>query len=216
MRNYLQYITLNTLRFNFHYFPFSTAIRFPVFVSRQTKLSFRRGEVVLNSVKTGVVKIGFGGVGIFDRSRSRTIWEVAGKVIFHGKCNMGHGSRVSVNKTGVLEFGDKFVISAESAIVCSKHISFGDGCLLSWDILVMDTDFHNIYSSDGTCVNAPAEIIIGDNVWVGCRATIMKGVVIAPGSIIGAGAVITKSCSSSNSIYAGHNKFIKTDVRWEH
>lgn len=80
----------------------------------------------------------------------------------------------------------------------------------------MDTDFHNIYSSDGTCVNAPAEIIIGDNVWIGCRATIMKGVVIAPGSIIGAGAVITKSCSSPNSIYAGHNKFIKTDVRWEH
>lgn len=216
MINILQYITINTLRFNFHYFPFSTAIKLPVFVSRKTKLSQLKGTVVLNDIQTGIVKIGFGNVGIFDKARSRTMWQVSGMVIFKGKANIGHGAKLSVHSGGILEFGDKFAISAESSIVCSKRIRFGNENLLSWDILIMDTDLHKIYSIDGTCINEPAEIIIGNNIWIGCRATILKGVVIASGSVIGAGAIISKSCLYQNAIYIGSNKIIKTDIKWAH
>ena len=36
-------------------------------------------------------------------------------------------------------------------------------------------------------------VVIEDDVWVGCNATILKGVTISRGSIIAAGAVVTKS-----------------------
>lgn len=40
-----------------------------------------------------------------------------------------------------------------------------------------------------------APVIIEDGVWCGANVTILKGVTIGRGSIIAAGAVVTKSCS---------------------
>lgn len=215
MKNIFQYLTLNTIIFNFHYFPLGVAIKLPVFVSRNTKLSSLNGAVILDNAKTGVVKIGFGDVGIFDKSRSRTIWQVNGKVYFHGRAIIGHGSKISVHKDGQVDFGCNFNISAESSIVCSKQISFGDGCLLSWDILIMDTDLHKIYDNNSKeQVNNSKDIIVGDNVWVGCRTTILKGVKIANGCVVAAGSVITKSCTEQNSIYTDKKESLRTNICW--
>ena len=52
-----------------------------------------------------------------------------------------------------------------------KSINFGDDNLLSWDILMMDTDFHKIISSDGEERNKPSAIDVGNHVWIGCRVT---------------------------------------------
>lgn len=80
----------NTLYFNFHYFPLNIAVRLPVIVSAKTKFAHMGGKVVLNcdSPKTGMIRIGFGYVGIFDYKFSRTIWENNGCVVFSGgdKC----------------------------------------------------------------------------------------------------------------------------------
>lgn len=40
------------------------------------------------------------------------------------------------------------------------------------------------------------ETIIGDDVWIGANATIMRGVVIADGAIVAAGSVVTKNVSA--------------------
>jgi len=47
-------------------------------------------------------------------------------------------------------------------------------------------------------------VIIGDNVWIGANAVILPEVTIANGCIIGAGAVVTKSCKEENCIIAGN------------
>ena len=88
-------------------------------------------------------KSGFGDAGHYDRKRSRGIWQVSGTVSFGGKASIGHGSKLSVR--GHLSLGADFNMTAESTIVCAKEIRFGDDCLLSWDILVMDTDEHPLY-----------------------------------------------------------------------
>ena len=133
-----------TLRFNFHYFPFATALKLPVVVSHRTYMRELHGKVELpKKVETAMVKIGFGDVGHYDRKRSRGIWQVSGTVSFGGKASIGHGSKLSVR--GDLKLGAGFNMTAESAIVCAKEITFGDDCLLAWDVLVMDTDEHPIY-----------------------------------------------------------------------
>ncbi|WJH37282.1 hypothetical protein N6H14_05985 [Paenibacillus sp. CC-CFT747] len=45
-------------------------------------------------------------------------------------------------------------------------------------------------------------IVIGDGVWIGTRATVLPGVRIGDGSVIAAGAVVTKDCAP-HGIYAG-------------
>lgn len=53
------------------------------------------------------------------------------------------------------------------------------------------------------------DVIIEDDVWVGCNVTILKGVTIGRGSIVAAGAVVTKSCKRYSIIGGNPSKLIK-------
>ena len=162
----------------------------------------------------GAIKIGFGDVGIFDQIKSRTIWQVSGNVEFRGKANIGHGSKLSIS--GNLLIGKNFNITAESSIIVKKEIAIGKNVLISWDSLIMDTDFHKIYNIERECINEPSKITIGDNVWIGCRTLILKGVEIENGTIVGAGSVVSKSIKDKNCIAVGQPcKAIKYNVTWE-
>ena len=46
-------------------------------------------------------------------------------------------------------------------------------------------------------------IVIGNDVWIGAQATILKGVEIADGAVVGAGSVVTKSVPP-NAIVVGN------------
>lgn len=210
-------INIKTLYFNFKYLPFKDALKLPIFISSNVYLLETKGEIILNCpIKTGTIQIGFGKIGIFDRKRSRSIWQVSGKVIFNGIANIGHGSKISINNDAVLELGNNFTITAETEIVAQKHIKIGNDVLMSWNCLVMDTDFHKIYNKNNICINSPQPIIIGDKVWIGCRTVILKGSNIADNSIIGANSLVNKDISSQSGIFGGNPiKFIKEDVNWQ-
>ena len=53
------------------------------------------------------------------------------------------------------------------------------------------------------------DVIIEDDVWVGCNVTILKGVVIGKGSIVAAGSVVTKSCQPYSIIGGNPAKLLK-------
>lgn len=206
-----------TVYFNFKYFNFATAIKLPVLISHRVVLLDTNGKIHINcdSISTGMIKIGFGSVGIFDSKRSRTIWQVSGNVVFNGTCHIGHGSKISVNKNGSLFFGNNFTISAESSIVCNKKISFGDDCLLSWNNLIMDTDFHKILDKSNKIINEDKEITIGNKVWIGCRCTILKGTSIKDNIVIGANSCISGIFNGSNQVIGGNPpKILKNDIDW--
>lgn len=57
-------------------------------------------------------------------------------------------------------------------------------------------------------------IKVGEHVWIGSRTTIMAGVEIGDGSIIGAGAVVTKKIPNNCSAAGIPAKIIKKDVAW--
>lgn len=208
---------LKTLYFNLKYLPFTQAVKFPFFISRRCRLRTVKGEVKINGpIHPGMIIIGYGQVGIFDSKRSRSIWNVAGLVTFEGKANIGHGCKISVERGAELRIGSNFMVSAETSIVCAKSIVIGSDCLFSWEILVMDTDWHTIINDKETIINAPASIVIGNHVWVGCRTTILKGVHIEDNNIIAASSLISKSITCSNAIIGVENSLrsIKENVTW--
>lgn len=77
-------------------------------------------------------------------------------------------------------------------ICAAKSIRIGDRVLIGSGALVLDSDLHPLESGirhgQGKC----APIVIEDDVFIGARAIVLKGVTIGKGAIVGAGAVVTK------------------------
>jgi acetyltransferase-like isoleucine patch superfamily enzyme len=214
----LQRINLKSIRFNFKYFPFKIAIRFPVLISNNVFLHQMKGRVIINGpIRTALVQIGYGKIGIADFKRSRAIWDVHGDVIFNGRAFIMHGCKLNVAKNAQLIFGDDFNMSTECAIVTAKKIEIGNNSGISWESLVMDTDFHHIEDETGVVFNHPKEVIIGDNVWVGCRCTILKGAIIPNGSVVAANSLVTKPLSGEKSIFGGNPiRVLKSGITWKY
>lgn len=204
-----------TIYFNLKYFNFKQAIKFPVIISHRVYLKEVKGSVkIQGDINTAMIKIGFGEVGIFDDSKSRSIWEVTGEVIFNGNADIGHGSKICCS--GELILGKNFNINAESTIICSKRIKFGDDCILSWDVLIMDTDFHKIFDENEQLINHDKDINIGNNVWIGCRCLILKGSVIRNKSVVGANTFLSTSIEQENVIVGGNPaNIIKENIIWK-
>lgn len=204
-----------TIYFNFKYFNFSTAIKLPVLVSKNVKLHCTKGSILIkSSIKFGMINIGYSNVELFDKSRSRTIWAVKGKVVFNGITNIGHGSKILIHETGTVEFGNNFWITAESQIVCRKQIMFGANVLISWDCLFMDTDYHKIFRN-GEYSNQDKPITICDNVWVACRNVILKGSLITNNNVIAANSVVVGKFNEENCLIAGNPaKIIERNIKW--
>jgi maltose O-acetyltransferase len=91
---------------------------------------------------------------------------------------------------GALEIGDQVFINYGVSISAHQHIRIGNRCQIgNWSML-MDNDFHRAEAKDQPGQSAP--IILEDDVWLGARVIVLKGVTIGQGSVVGAGSVVTK------------------------
>ncbi len=94
-------------------------------------------------------------------------------------------------------------------------IKIDSNCLFSNSIEIHTTDYHKLYS-DNDCYNIPQDVHIGSHTWVGLRTLIMKGVNLAPNTVVGANSVVTKSYDESNAVLAGiPAKIVKKNVEWD-
>ena len=204
-----------SLRYSLHYFRFADALRLPFLVAWGCRSVKMKGKITPEcKVTTGLIRLGYNGLGTQDRRSCRTLWELEGEIVLKGKVGFGKGSRISVG--GRLSLDDGFNITGGSTIICNRQINFGKDCLLSWDILVMDTDFHKILDKDGNMINQDSPVLIGDRVWIGCRSTILKGASIPSDSVIAASSVITRSLTEPNCVYGGTDggRVLKEDISW--
>lgn len=98
-----------------------------------------------------------------------------------------------------------------------KHLFIGNNCLISFGIWVRNADPHLIYEIDSKKrINPTKSIFIGDHVWLGQSAMILKGTEIESGSIIGAMSVVSGKKIPNNSLWAGNPaKKIKENIFWD-
>ncbi len=205
-----------SILFNFRYLPPRQAIRLPVLVSHRMAIFNFGGRVTVRGpARTGSVLLGFGANGAFDFRRSRSVWQVAGEVRFEGPARLGNGFKLSVAESGRVTFGPGFVLSAESQIVCRESIGFGRDCLISWDVLLLDSDFHPLLGADGAESRTQAPISLGDRVWIGARSAVLKGVSLGNDVVVAAGSVVAGSHAEDNALIGGNPaQLIRTGVLW--
>lgn len=92
----------------------------------------------------------------------------------------------------------------------------GEDNLWSTGIVIRASDGHQIFDNkSGRLKNKSRPIVIGNHVWVGANATILKGSVIANDSIVGDSAVVAKEFQESNVAIAGNpGKVVGQDISW--
>ena len=116
---------------------------------------------------------------------------------------------------GFIKIGNNVHIGG-ATLICRTTISIGNDVTMAWGITIYDHNSHSIYwehrqndnktsyddfqKFDGNSVfnknwdNVIAKsIAIEDKVWIGFDVTILKGVTIGEGAVIGAKSVVTKN-----------------------
>ena len=96
---------------------------------------------------------------------------------------------ISVGPKAKLEFGDNVFLNQGVRIACTSEVTIGNNVLLGDETVILDTDYHG-------AAGAPAKaapVRIETDVWLGTRVIVLRGVTIGQGSVVGAGAVVTRS-----------------------
>lgn len=207
---------IKTIRYNFKLFSITKAWHFPLLLSSKTTVvKAERGSIILTSeiIHFGMFRIGVS--HLRNSFQAPCFVKIEGKLIIHGEGyhNIAPGGNLTIRSTGILEIGNNFSIGHFCKIIITTHSIIGDNNLHSWENLYMDDDLHPIFDEEGNRLNKPQPLIFGNNVWIGARCTILKGVTIADGVIVASRSLITKDLSCHNSIYASQ-RIIKSNIRW--
>lgn len=199
---------------NLRLFKLSDAIKLPIIVSHKTRIQSLSGNIKMDSPSFACLKIGFGTIPTADFKYHRPVLNIKGDLIIRGKCRMGIGSKIHVY--GVLEIGNHFNMTGNSTIVCHKKITMGSHVLISWNVLIMDTDQHEITDLQGNRINHDEPIKIGSNVWICSGTSIFKGIETGNNIVIGANSVVTRNILEEHVIVAGNPaKIIKKGIKWK-
>ncbi len=138
----------------------------------------------------------------FDRFRSK---REPGLVI-GDRCIVYTWTTFNVEPDGRVEIGSDCVLVGP-VFMCADRIEVGDRVVISYAVTIADSDFHPVDPEArrlDAIANAPGgdrfarppidsrPVRIGDDVWIGIGAIVLKGVTIGAGARIGAGAVVTR------------------------
>lgn len=127
-----------------------------------------------------------------------------------------HGDNKDLPNKGSLVVGSRTSFQQRLSLNCAHGITIGSDCVFSWDVQIMDTDFHQLIEESGEKPDITAPIVIGDKVWVGAKATILKGVTIGDECVIAACSVVTKSFPPRTLIAGVPAKKVRTIGGWQH
>lgn len=117
-------------------------------------------------------------------------------------CVLDRGTTIECR--GILHIGDRVILGHHCTLGVRESITIGDDTMLAEMVSIRDHDHRfddlNVPIREQGMVCAP--ITIGRDVWIGAKATIVKGVSIGDGAIVGANAVVTRDVPA-NAIVAG-------------
>jgi galactoside O-acetyltransferase len=121
-----------------------------------------------------------------------------------------------------LIIGDHVFIGNNSLIGCANEITIGNHVLISFDCIIQDSDTHHLdyrkrrndtsqwMRGEKQWEGIPtAPIKIGNDVWIGARSIILKGITIGDGAVIGAGSIVTKNVEPYTLVAGNPAVFIK-------
>ena len=134
----------------------------------------------------------------------RIIKNCGKNVVVKSNCYFGNGTK--------LEVGDFSQLGQNARIL--GPVKIGSHVIMAPDVVIMAVT-HDVSDLtkpmiDKSNPSIESKVEIGNNIWIGTRVIIMPGIKIGNNSIIGAGAVVTKSFPENSIIGGVPAKLIKT------
>ncbi len=144
-------------------------------------------------------------------------------IVFLRSTNAEYRLKISIFHDSVIYFGLNSTVFCRKKLKSlvlnayeRKNIFIGNDVMFSHGIRITTSDAHLIYSTKTLeRKNYSKSIFIGDHVWIGREATLLKGTQIFSGSIIGSNSLVSGKIIKSNTSWAGNPaKLISEDVFW--
>lgn len=147
------------------------------------------------------LRVGIGDFGL-TTVHDHTLIRVnpGGRFLIDGTVSLQRGVRIVIDD-GELRIGQNTNINGLTNILVGYGVEIGADCTLSWNVQILDHDFHTLVVNGEPQIEG-APVTIGDRVWIGTDVTILKGVSIGDDSVIAAGSVVTRDVAA-NTVAAG-------------
>jgi len=147
-----------------------------------------------------------------------------------GDCGVVRGELLVFPHGGSIRIGDWVYVGPGSKIWSSSEggIVIGNRVLISHNVNIHDTDAHPIdakrrFDQTGAILTTghPPQIegiiarpvVIGDDAWIGFNASILKGVTIGEGAVVGACSVVTRDVPPYSIVVGNPARIVNTSAR---
>lgn len=190
-------------------------VKLPILFSNNVRIKGIRRKCITVNSNQGRVFLGFKGVdGIQPFKKTYIIIGKTGEIEFKGNAFVAEGTTIRVDN-GVCTFGKNFSCNTNCFISCTEKVTFGDNCLLGWNVNVRDSDGHTIILN-GIEQASLKSVKIGRDVWIAANVDILKGVTIGDANVIGYRSCVTKSVNEEHCIIAGYPaKIVRREINWK-
>lgn len=141
------------------------------------------------------------------------------QIIIGRKCHIGCGCEFRIEGDNIkIEIDDNTTVVRDSQFCAQEKgcsILVGKDCMLSNNIMIRTSDSHPIFDqATKQRINPAKSINIGNHVWIAAKATIMKGVTIGNGSIVGYSSIVTKDMPENSIIIGAPARSLKSNCYW--
>lgn len=185
-----------TIYFNFRFFPWSIARKFPVIFYRSVRIGGRMGKITLEGpIQKGMLSFG----KPFERfSRSVGLAEIGidGELVLKGRARFSADCQLYVGEGARLEIGDRFRMGARGKLVCALDTTIGRDVSISFESQLFDSNFHNMIDTRTEEVLPMSRPVrIGSHNFFGNRCTVLPDTVTPDYCTIASNSVCTKDYS---------------------
>ena len=90
----------------------------------------------------------------------------------------------------VLSIGDDCSINYGASFGVTERITVGARVRIGPYVMIVDSEYHDVYARDRRPPSRP--VVVEDEVWIGAKASVLPGVTIGRGAVVGTAAVVTR------------------------
>jgi acetyltransferase-like isoleucine patch superfamily enzyme/coenzyme F420-reducing hydrogenase beta subunit len=156
------------------------------------------------------------GVKKFTKSKleSRLLVDSGGVLEVNGNFSFYYGADIEVFSSGKLIIKGDGGSNINTTIICAEKIELGEGVQIGRGVTIRDNNGGHFIARQGYKDSRP--IKIGNRVWLGEGCTIMPGVKIGDGAIVGAKALVISNVPANSIVIGAPAKVVDTDVIWKY
>ena len=173
-------------------------------------VQFEKGS---NIIVNGLFPVGRGRFKKYH-NESRILVEKGATLRVDGKYGIGNGCDIEVFRGAELIFKGGGGANVNFTCICAQKIEIGRGVMIGRGVTIRDNNGGHYLNRDGYRNSRP--VIIEDKAWLCEGCTIMPGVKVGQGAIVGAKALVTSNVPPYTMVFGNPARVVDRDILWKY